>query len=231
MVSLERMTSMLRGHTYIADTGSIAGIERVDGSREIGPGEVFHVDGGVVWPANSGAILELRLRRALVEVRLCHEDGERHVVHADVGPGDILGQSFPTDPRLESCGIYRVDDRDVVEVDVRDIRPLGLVLPQRANAHAVALVADCTTAEQDVTGTSLHGDRIVTVENDAVENRNVSAANVKAVCVEREALSGRNCVNHRVRNGDVVATNLNSPSYRFPRLEILQRAIGCVEAH
>lgn len=55
-----------------------------------------------------------------------------------------------SDPALETCRVYTVYHGDIVEVDVGHIGRLGLVGTERANAHAVGLVADGAALEEHV---------------------------------------------------------------------------------
>lgn len=53
-------------------------------------------------------------------------------------------------------------------LDVGDVCEEGLVLAERADAHAVRLVADCGALEEDVVRAGLYRDCIVAVEDDTV---------------------------------------------------------------
>lgn len=88
----------------------------------------------------------------------------------------------PPLPRLEARGVDGVDGSDVGDVDAG-----ALTLGQRADAHAVGLVADGAVLEELIMRAGLHGDGVVAVEDDAVGYRNVSPRYVEAVGFEGEA--------------------------------------------
>ena len=58
------------------------------------------------------------------------EDGERHVVNLEVGPGDIVHESLSADPRLQASSVQAAGDGDAVEVDVGDVGELGLAFAE-----------------------------------------------------------------------------------------------------
>lgn len=151
----------LWNETYIRHAGPVAGIERVDCSREILPGEVLHVDGGIVGSLRAVVVV-------LVKVGLCDENWKSDVIEADVAPGHILhqtlqirvsqerenkgirkprGSHLATHPRLEARGVDGADNSDVVEPDIGYVDKRRLVLAKGPDAHAVALVADGATLE------------------------------------------------------------------------------------
>lgn len=101
-----------------------------------------------------------------------------------------MRESLAPLPRLEARGVDGVDGGDVGEGDVGDGGVGGLVLAQRVDAHAVGLVADGAVLGEHVVRAGLHGDGVVTVEDDAVSCRDVSPRYVEAVGVKGEAADG-----------------------------------------
>lgn len=91
---------------------------------------------------------------------------------------------------LEARGVDGIDGGDVGEGDTGDVGVGGLVLTQRADAHAVGLVADSAVLEEHVVRTGVHGDGVVAVEYDAVGYHDVGPRYVEAVGVEGEAAGG-----------------------------------------
>lgn len=65
--------------------------------------------------------LKLCLRRALVEVALRHEDGEGDVVDVNVLPRGVLREALAADLRPEPRSVVGINDRDLFEVDVRQL--------------------------------------------------------------------------------------------------------------
>ena len=116
--------------------------KRINSPGKILPGEIAHEDARIVQTPGNGPVLELRLRRALIDVALGHEHWERDVAGADAAPGDVLRESLAPLSRLESRGVDGVNGGDVGEGDVGDVGVGGLVLAQRVDAHLMGLVAD-----------------------------------------------------------------------------------------
>ena len=106
--------------------------KRINRPEKIAPGETAHDDARIVRTPGHGPVLELRLRRALVDVALGHEHRERDVVGADAAPGDVLRESLAPLPRLEARGVDGVNGGDVGEGDVGDVGVGGLVLPSES---------------------------------------------------------------------------------------------------
>ena len=78
---------------------------------------------------------------------------------------------------------------------------------------------------------TLHRNRIVSVVYYGIRYRYICGRDIKTVCIEREAAGGTICVNDRVGNGNVITADLDIPGDRFPGLEVLHAAVGCVEVH
>ena len=97
---------------------------------------------------------------------------------------------WPPLPRLEARGVDGVGGGGVGEGDAGDVGVGGLALAQRADAHAVGLVADGAVLEGHVVRAGLHGDGVVAVEDDAVGYRDVGFRYVEAVGVEGEVAGG-----------------------------------------
>jgi len=98
---------------------------------------------------------------------------------------------WPPLPRLDARGVDGVGGGDVGEGDVGDVGVGGLaLLAQRADAHAVGLVAHGAVLEEHVVRAGLHGDGVVAVGNDAVSYRDVGPRYVEAVGVEGKAAGG-----------------------------------------
>lgn len=93
---------------------------------------------------------------------------------------------WPPLPRLEARVVDGVGGGDVGDVGVGGLA----LLAQRADAHAVGLVADGAALEEHAARAELHGDGVVAVGNDAVGYRDVSPRYVEAVGVEGEAAGG-----------------------------------------
>ena len=84
----------------VANTACVTGLIAVYRAREVGPSEIIHVHGLRDIGACSRAA-----STGLIIVYLRDEDGEGHVVCADVAPGDVLREALATRPTLESCSI------------------------------------------------------------------------------------------------------------------------------
>lgn len=80
--------------THVSHARTVTWTEGVDGPREVLPGEVLHVHGGVVGPPSDGAVLYLRLARTLVEVCLGHKDRESDIIDPDVAPRYVLRETL-----------------------------------------------------------------------------------------------------------------------------------------
>lgn len=196
----------------ICYTGSIPGSKGVDRPCEVLPPEVTHLDCRVVWSPDSFAIFELCLVRALVIIRLRDEYREGDVMSPDIGPSDILCQTLPPNPGLESRSIDGIDDCHVVEFDVGDVRKRALILTQRADTHPMALVPDCSTLEENIMGARLNCDGVVTIENKAVQNFDVCAGHIKSIRIEGKASSCRESINHSITDRDIISNKLHTPS-------------------
>ena len=81
----------------------------------------------------------------MVDICLCDENGKGDVVRAHVCPRDVAGETLAALPGFEASGVDAVDDGKVVEGDVGDVGEGGLVLAERADGHAMGLIADGTS--------------------------------------------------------------------------------------
>ena len=129
----------------IRDTATIARPKLIDRSREVLPPKILHHHTTIIRAAyrRTVAILQLRLRAALIDICLRDENGKSDVICAHIRPGDVASQALTALPGFKTRGIDAVDNGEVVEGDVGDVGEGGLVLPERADGHAVRLVADC----------------------------------------------------------------------------------------
>jgi len=105
-------------------------------------------------------------------------------------------------------------------VNVLDIGRLSLVGTQRADAHAVGLVADGAALEEDVLRPRSDGDGVVAVVDDAVADGDVRAADVEAVGVEGEGGGVGRGFDDRVLDGDVAALDGEVPGDGLEGLEV-----------
>lgn len=128
----------------------ITRLEGVDCASEIRPGKILHDDAGVVRTTGDAAAFKLGLVRALVCVRLGHEDGERDVVGSDVRPRNVLRQTLSTFPGLEPRGIDSINHSDIVESHVRDVGKGRLILAKRSNAHSMTLIPNGPPSEKNI---------------------------------------------------------------------------------
>ena len=127
-------------------------------------------------------------------------------------------------PALEAGSINTVHHGDVVKMDVLDVGGLSLVGAQRADAHAVGLVADGAALEEDVLGPRSDGDGVVAVVDDAVADGYVGAADVEAVRVKGEGGRVRGGFDDGVLDGDVAALDGKVPGDGLQGLEVLDVA-------
>lgn len=157
----------------VAHAARVPRLEAVDRPREVGPRELIHVD-------------RLRDVGPCPAVYLRDEDGIRHVVRADVAPGDVLRKTLAARPALEPRSVQARCYGDIVEQDVAHVGKAVWIRAQGADAHAVREVADRVVAKDEVVRIGPYGNGVVAIVYDAVLDQNVGRANAKAVCVERE---------------------------------------------
>ena len=138
----------------IRNTAPIAGLKLIDRPREVLPPKILHHHTTVVRPPHRRAVpvLQLRLRAALVDICLGDKNRKGDVVEPQVCPGDVAGEALAALPGFKTRGVDAVDDGEVVEGDVGNVREEGLVLAERADGHAVGLITDCAACERCVSG-------------------------------------------------------------------------------
>ena len=111
----------------------------------------------------------------LIIIRLRDEDWEAHIVQFDIAPRDVLCETLPTNPRLEPRSVYRVDDRDIIEPNIAQIREQPLILAKRANGQSVRIVAHGAAVDLDVVRTRLDSECIIAVVDHEVGDVHVFA--------------------------------------------------------
>lgn len=209
--------------TYIRHTRAVSRLVGVDGPPPVGPGKVLHSHRLVRRAAAGGLVL--------VPVGLRDKDGEGDVEDANVAPLHVLDETLAARPRLEPRRIQPARKGNVVKGDVGHVDILGVVGPQRPDAQAVGLVAHGAPLHQDVVRSVCDGDGVVAVVDDAVRHCHVGGGDAEAVRVEGEAAALGHGVDDGVRDGDVGALDRHVPPDGLPRLEVLDGAVGHLEAH
>ena len=220
--------------TYIGGATAISRHERVDSPSEVRPRQILHVHRRIIRPSTNGAARpdsRLRLRTALIDVRLGDKDRERNIIQPDVGPGNVLREALPTLPGLETRAVHAVHDRDIVEGDVGDVGKLSLILAKATDAHTVSLISDGTALEENIVRTVADRDGVVSVVDDAVGDPNMLAGYIEAIGVEGKAAGRAVGIDDRIGNVNIGAGESDVPRYGFAGLEVLHTASLRVERH
>lgn len=106
---------------------------------------------------------------------------------------------------------------------------LGLVLAQRADGHAVGLIADDIVVEANPTAARADGAGVVAVVDDRLGDLHIGGGDVEAVGIEGEAARHAVGVDDGVGDVDVGTLELHSPGDGLAGFEMLHRAARDVE--